>query len=120
MAPARKLYTLTEVSKATGISMPTLQRYKKLYQERIPSEGEGRKQRYPRKAFAVFEKIRDENLKKRGRPAGGKKAKAKATGKRKPKAASKRKAKAASKATTRVRSGSKIPARSLTSRRAMS
>ena len=44
---AGKLYTLTEVSKITNISMPTLQRYKKAYQDRIPSTGEGRRQRYP-------------------------------------------------------------------------
>ena len=80
MARAQKLYTLTEVSKETGISMPTLQRYKKLHQKRIPSVGEGRRQRYPRKALAVFKQIKNENLKKRGRPAAasksGRKAKA--------------------------------------------
>jgi len=64
----RKLYTLTEVSSATGISMPTLQRYKKSYQDRIPSEGSGRKQRYPKTALAVFAQLKKENLKKRGRP----------------------------------------------------
>ena len=40
-----KLYTLSEISQKSGISMPTLQRYKKLYQVRIPSVGKGRKQR---------------------------------------------------------------------------
>ncbi len=70
MAPAkRKLYTLTEVSQKTGISMPTLQRYKKKYQRRIPSVGKGRKQRYPKEAFAVISAIKKENLKKRGRKA---------------------------------------------------
>ncbi len=64
----KKLYTLTDVSKKTGISMPTLQRYKKLYQKRIPSVGKGRKQRYPKKALAVFEAIKKESLAKRGRP----------------------------------------------------
>jgi hypothetical protein len=48
--------------------MPTLQRYKKTYQSRIPSEGSGRKQRYPKEALAVFEELKRENLKKRGRP----------------------------------------------------
>lgn len=70
-----ELFTLTEVSEHTGISMPTLQRYKKNYQKRIPSKGKGRRQRYPREAFEVFEEIKQENIKKRGRPksSGGKK-----------------------------------------------
>ncbi len=63
-----KLYTLSEVAKKTGISMPTLQRYKKSYQSRIPSTGTGRKQRYPEGALAIFEEIKNENLGKRGRP----------------------------------------------------
>lgn len=63
-----KLYTLSEVSKKTGISMPTVQKYKRLYQHRIPSVGKGRKQRYPQEALAAFQKIKEENLKKRGRP----------------------------------------------------
>ncbi|RMH23353.1 MAG: hypothetical protein D6696_00720 [Acidobacteria bacterium] len=63
-----KLLTLTEVSRRTGISMPTLQRYKKLYQDRIPSEGKGRTQRYPEEALAVFEQLKKENVKRRGRP----------------------------------------------------
>lgn len=73
------LLTLSEVSKRTGISMPTLQRYKKEYQNRIPSEGKGRKQRYPESALPVFEEIKKENIARRGRPrkgGGGKKAKA--------------------------------------------
>lgn len=64
----RKLYTLTEVAEKTDISMPTLQRYKKNYQSRIPSVGKGRKQRYPEEALPVFEEIKQENLKRRGRP----------------------------------------------------
>ena len=67
---SRKLYTLSEVSRRTGISMPTLQRYKKLYQDRIPSQGEGRRQRYPASAIPVFKKLKQENLKRRGRPKG--------------------------------------------------
>ena len=62
------LLTLTEVAKRTGISMPTLQRYKKLYQSRIPSEGSGRRQRYPNEALQVFLQIRKENESRRGRP----------------------------------------------------
>ena len=63
-----KLYTLSEISQKSGISMPTLQRYKKMYQDRIPAEGKGRKQRYPESALPVFDEIRNENLGRRGRP----------------------------------------------------
>ena len=63
-----KLYTLSEISQRTGISMPTLQRYKKLYQDRLPSVGAGRKQRYPESALPVFDEIKNENAGKRGRP----------------------------------------------------
>jgi len=65
------LLTLSEVSNRTGISMPTLQRYKKEYQSRIPSEGKGRKQRYPESALPVFEEIKKENIARRGRPRKG-------------------------------------------------
>ncbi len=68
-APQGKLYTLTEVSKKTGISMPTLQRYKREHQSRLPSVGKGRGQRYPGSALSVFREIKKENLKRRGRPA---------------------------------------------------
>lgn len=69
-APAAKqdLLTLTDVAKKVKISLPSAQRYKKLYQDRIPSVGEGRKQRYPQEAVAVFRKIKAENTKRRGRP----------------------------------------------------
>jgi hypothetical protein len=67
-SPQGKLYTLSEISQKTGISMPTLQRYKKMYQDRIPAEGRGRKQRYPDSALPVFDQIRTENLGRRGRP----------------------------------------------------
>src|SRR3954466_5124770 len=63
-----KLYTLSEISQKTNISMPTLQRYKKLYQGRIPSVGTGRKQRYPESALPVFDELRNENIGRRGRP----------------------------------------------------
>ena len=65
---AATLYTLTEVKEETGISLPTLQKYKKNYQDRIPSVGEGRTQKYPQEALKVFEQLKKENLKKRGRP----------------------------------------------------
>ncbi len=63
-----KLHTLSEISQKTGISMPTLQRYKKLYQSRIPSVGQGRRQRYPDSSLPVFNQIKQENAGKRGRP----------------------------------------------------
>jgi restriction endonuclease Mrr len=63
----RKLLTLGEVSRFTGIAMPTLQRYKKVYQERIPSEGIGRRRRFPVEALEVFKTLRDENLGRRKR-----------------------------------------------------
>jgi hypothetical protein len=63
-----KLYTLSEVSSRTDISMPTLQRYKKMYQDRLPSVGKGRRQRYTEAALAVFEAIKQENVGRRGRP----------------------------------------------------
>jgi len=72
------LLTLTEVAEKTGISMPTLQRYKKNYQNRIPSVGKGRRQRYPAEALPVFEQIKEENIQRRGRPP--KKASAKRSG----------------------------------------
>ena len=62
------LLTLSEVSKRTKISMPTLQRYKKEYQSRIPSVGQGRKQRYPEESLDVFQEIKKENVGRRGRP----------------------------------------------------
>ena len=69
MAEAKaKLYTLTQVANITKISMPTLQRYKKTYQDRIPSEGSGRSQRYPEAALKVFEDLKQENVSRRGRP----------------------------------------------------
>jgi predicted DNA-binding transcriptional regulator AlpA len=67
-ANSEKLYTLSEISQKTGISMPTLQRYKKMYQGRIPSVGQGRKQRYPERALPVFDEIKTENAGRRGRP----------------------------------------------------
>lgn len=86
MSPAKKkLLTLSEVSKRTGISMPTLQKYKKQHADQIPSEGEGRKQRYYVESLDVFRRLKEEGLKRRGRKAGssqGKKKKAKTSKKR--------------------------------------
>ncbi|HEX2642275.1 MAG TPA: hypothetical protein VHU81_04735 [Thermoanaerobaculia bacterium] len=72
-------YTLSEISQKTGISMPTLQRYKKMYQSRIPAQGKGRKQRYPESALPVFEELRNENAGRRGRPRKDASAPAKAS-----------------------------------------
>lgn len=82
--PSEKLYTLTEIGRMASVSMPTLQKYKRLYQERIPSVGEGRRQRYPRRAVAVLRQLKKENLAKRGRPPkSGSKAAAKRSRRRK-------------------------------------
>ena len=62
------LLSLSEVSKRTKTSMPTLQRYRKVYQRRIPSVGKGRKQRYAVETLEVFQAIKTKNLAKRGRP----------------------------------------------------
>ena len=64
-AAGPKLLTLTAIGQQTGISGPTLQRYLKLYGDRIPHEGEGRKRRYHPEAVAVFRELRSQS--KRGR-----------------------------------------------------
>lgn len=66
-----KFYTLSEVSERTGISMPTLQRYRKIYQSRIPSVGTARKRRYPESALPVFDELRKESPLRRGRRSRG-------------------------------------------------
>jgi predicted DNA-binding transcriptional regulator AlpA len=92
---ADALYTLTEVAKKTGISMPTLQRYKRLYQERIPSEGEGRKQRYPHSSLKVFNEIKKENIGRRGRPRKAAEGRKPTSQGRKPKASTRKATKSA-------------------------
>jgi len=67
-AKRTKLHTLSAASAKTGISMPTLIRYKREHQARIPSVGESRTQRYPEEALPVFKAIKEENMAKRGRP----------------------------------------------------
>lgn len=83
-AGRKKLLTLGEVARRSNVSMATAQRYKKLYQDRIPSEGEGRKQRYAVGAVKVFNQLKKERVSKRrggGRKrAAGKSAKAAASG----------------------------------------
>ena len=73
----RQLMTLKEVSQRSGISLPTLQRYKKAHAGRIPARGKGRRQRYPAEALAVFEEIRQENLARRGVRGGPKRGRRK-------------------------------------------
>jgi hypothetical protein len=69
---AGKLLTLGEVARRAGVSIPTAQSYKRKYQNRLPSVGEGRKQRYELGAVAVFQELRTENAGRRGgRRAGG-------------------------------------------------
>lgn len=63
--------TLAEVARRTGISLPTLQRYRRLHGPRIPSEGEGRAQRYPAEAVDVFRRIRRESLERNSLPRPG-------------------------------------------------
>ena len=65
------MLTLGEVARRSGVSMATAQRYKKLYQDRIPSEGEGRKQRYPVGAVKVFNQLKKERV--ANRRGGGRK-----------------------------------------------
>lgn len=59
--------TLRQVRERTGISLPTLYRYKREYRDRIPAVGEGRLQRFLVPALRVFEQIKRENLAKRGK-----------------------------------------------------
>jgi DNA-binding transcriptional MerR regulator len=61
------LVSLSEVARRTGISMPTLLRYKKVFSSEIPSVGEGRSQRYPKEAVAVFARIKEEGAGRRKR-----------------------------------------------------
>ena len=88
MSPAKKraagkrLYTLTEISDIADISMPTLQKYKKQHASRIPSVGEGRRQRYPKAAIKVFRDLKEESLARRGRGGRRKKKRTKAVGSR--------------------------------------
>jgi DNA-binding transcriptional MerR regulator len=64
------LISLSEVARRTRISMPTLLRYKRQYADQIPSVGEGRTQRYPKDAVAVFSSLKEDSLAKRGRRRG--------------------------------------------------
>ncbi|MXX74650.1 MAG: hypothetical protein F4Y77_04495 [Holophagales bacterium] len=87
-AAAPKLLTLTAIGQQTGISGPTLQRYLKLFGDRIPHEGEGRKRRYHPEAVAVFRELRSQSRR-------GRKPKAKVAAAAKTPVRRKRKARAA-------------------------
>jgi len=57
--------TLTQIARAAGVSIPTAQTYKRKYQDRLPSVGKGRSQRYRRAAVDVFKQLREENRRNR-------------------------------------------------------
>lgn len=52
------LLSLQQIRTETGISYPTLLRYTKLYLDRIPHVGVGKRRRYPRQAVDVFRDLR--------------------------------------------------------------
>lgn len=80
----RDLLTLTELAKKAGVSLPTAQKYKKKHQDRLPTVGKGRTQKYPPEAVPVVQEIYEENLARRGR-GSKKKSGAKKKAKRKTK-----------------------------------
>lgn len=88
-AAGPSLLTLSSIGKQTGISYPTLQRYVRLFSDRIPHEGEGRKRRYHPDAVAVFRQLRAESKPGRKPKAAQPAAKAPAPRKRKARAAAK-------------------------------
>jgi DNA-binding transcriptional MerR regulator len=62
-----RLYSLSEVSARTGISLQSLRRYRTLFSDRVPSTGEGRRQRFPAGALPVFQQLKEEGMARRGR-----------------------------------------------------
>jgi hypothetical protein len=52
------LLSLQQIRMETGISYPTLLRYTKLYLDRIPHVGAGKRRRYPPQAVDVFRELR--------------------------------------------------------------
>jgi len=64
---------LTQISKTTKISYPTLVRYVRLYSNRLPHEGKGRARRFYPEAVDVFRSLRQQSGRggrRPGRPAG--------------------------------------------------
>lgn len=66
-----RMFSLMEVAQETGIAMPILLRYKREHPNRIPSSGSGAQQRFPEKAFAIFQQIHDEEMSEREAPRRG-------------------------------------------------
>ena len=99
-ATGAALLTLSSIGEQTGISYPTLQRYVKLFGDRIPHEGAGRKRRYHPDSVAVFRQLRAES-----KP--GRKPKAEAAAKA-AKAPARKKRKARAKAAPRSAPGPKL------------
>lgn len=66
-----RMFSLMEVAQETGIAMPILLRYKREHPDRIPSSGSGAQQRFPEKAFAIFQQIHDEEMNEREAPRRG-------------------------------------------------
>lgn len=62
------MLTLTAIAARAGISQVTAGKYKRRFADRIPSTGEGRRQRYPEEAVPVFAQLRVEQEARRGRP----------------------------------------------------
>ena len=65
-APDEKLYTLTEMAERTQISLATLSKYVKEQPERVPSRLVGKMRKFPHDAIGVFQRIKVENLSRRG------------------------------------------------------
>ena len=63
-----RLYTLTEMSEKTGISLASLSKYLRDHPDRIPSQIVGKMRKFPPQAVDTFRQIKMENL---GRRSGG-------------------------------------------------
>lgn len=65
----QKTMTLGEISEATGISMPTLSKYKATAAAQLArfTVGEGRKAKFKPGAKVLFLKLRNEGLARRGK-----------------------------------------------------
>ena len=62
----KSLYTLTEMASKTHISLASLSKYVREQPDRIPSERVGKMRKFPAEAIGVFQKIKMENLGRRG------------------------------------------------------
>ncbi|MDX1632132.1 MAG: helix-turn-helix domain-containing protein [Thermoanaerobaculia bacterium] len=77
----QELLTLTELAEKADVSLPTAQKYKKNHQDKLPTVGKGRTQKYRPEAVQVVQEIYEENLARRGR--GSKKSSGKKKSKKK-------------------------------------